>query len=937
MLKRAFYKFSNIREGEGTRALLMFGYAFLILLTINILKPIRNSLFLTHFGVSRLPYAYILVAISAAFFISVYTRISKSIHLNRLILASSLLSCLSILFFWLLLKRNVGSGWVLYIFYIWESLVAVLWVTQFWLLAGYVFNAREARRIFGFLGAGAIAGGITGGYLTSLTASIFGTKNLILIAVFPLFACLIILGFLWRTSARATFQEKFRQRKSGWTEAQESPFRLILQSRHLTYLACLIGVGVIVSNLVDYQYSALVLRQVKNREALTAFLGFWLSNLSVISLFIQVFLTSRILVNLGVGTSLYFLPVGVMTGTFGILFHPSLWTGIFTKVTEGSMKFSINRSALELLFVPIPPSIKNRAKPFIDVFVDSFSNGVSGVLLIIFSLGLGFAPERIGYLTIGLGIAWIVLIVGMKKEYLNSFRLALEKRSIDLEQQSVDLRDPAVLNSIISVLKGNNERQILYALRLVENSNSELLVPHLTRLLNHPSHEIETQVLSMIQNYPGLDFTSEASRLVENPDFEVRVAAIRYLCTKSADPLGTVNQFLKDKNYRIRCAALMYAADETNHNKDFKKRFHLKESLEQISTELDEQILDEREKESLKASLAGALGTSKDPSLYAHLLNFLEHGSPRLVEAAVLSAGNTRGQEFIPFLIDSLNNKALRKNSRRALAEYGEEIIDKLAEKLSDPDLRIRIPGVLALIPSQKSVDILQTKLEDKDLVFRVEVLKALNKLRVRSDNLKFNQALIDRKIIEEVTEYRKIQLLYQQMMSLLATKNEDASVQKAKHLLLRALKEKLLEITERIFRLLGLGYRPEDMFNAYRATISSKPELKANAVEFMDNVLSSNLKRYVLPILEAEPEDFIDSAPTDIPVADTSKIASTQESLHSILDSEDKWLVVCALYLIAESKNKDFAAHADKLRNNPDPTVRETVNYTMGKMQLAS
>jgi AAA family ATP:ADP antiporter len=934
MLRKGFYRLAGIREGEERRALLMFVYIFLLLLTINILKPIRNSLFLTKFGASHLPYAYILVAVSAALFISIYSRISKNARLNRLILASSFFSFFVMVLFWFLLKSNIESGRVIYLFYIWEAIVAVVWVTQFWLLAGYVFNAREARRVFGFLGAGAIAGSITGGYLTSYAAPILGTKDLILLSVLPLFGCLIILGIMWQISARASFQEKIRQRKPGWSERQESPLRLILRSRHLTYLACLIGVGVIVSNLVDYQYSALVTKQVKNQEALTSFLGFWLSNLSVISLLIQMFLTSRILLSLGVGTSLYLLPMGVLTGTFTILIHPALWSGVFTKVTEGAFKFSINRSGLELLFVPVPPAVKNQTKPFIDVFVDSFANGIGGLLLIVFSLGLGFAPEKIGYITTALVAAWIVLIARMKKEYLNSFRLALEKRSIDLEQQSVDLKDQAVLDSIISVLKGNNERQILYALRLIENSKSELLVPHLSRLLSHPSREIKAQVLGMILNYPGLDFTAEAHALAEDPDFEVQVGAIRYLANKSSDKLVSVNQFLDSKNYRARCAALMYAASEWNRDKDFKKRFNLKESLDTIGRELDQQNFSSDEKESLKVNLAEALGTANDPELHPYLTSLLDKGSPRLVEAAVQSAGKTRGKEFIPFLIKSLNEKTIRKNARKALAEYGEQIIDVLEAQLSNNNLRIRIPGVLALIPSQKSVDILQKNLEDKDQAFRNEVLKALNKLRASSTTLKFNQEYIEKKVIHEATEYYEVHSLYQRLKGLLSQKRGEPAVERAQQLLLKALQERLMQIMERIFRLLGLEYQPEDMFIAYRASVSSRKDLKANAVEFLDNVLNSNLKKYILPILEPAPAE---SLRFDGKKNVHDRIPSETESIHSILESDDKWLVVCALYLIAESKNRELASSAGKLLNNPDPTVRETVTYAMEKLQFPS
>ena len=934
MIKKWFYKLTNMREGEEGRALLMFAYIFLLLLTINILKPIRNSLFLTKFGVSQLPYAYILVAISAAFFISVYTKYSKSVRLTRLILVSSSISIFTTIAFWFMLRpgAKLSAGSIVYLFYIWEALVAVLWVSQFWLLAGYVFNAREARRLFGFLGAGAIAGSIAGGYLTSYTVSIFGTRNLILMCVFPLAICIGILATLRRSSARATYQELLRQRKTGWSGPQQNPLNLILQSRHLSYLAALIGIGVIVSNLVDYQYSALVIRQVKNQEALTAFLGFWLSNLSVISLLIQLFFTSRLLLALGVGSSLYFLPLGVLAGTFTILFRPTLWSGVFTKVTEGAFKFSINRSALELLFVPIPPTIKNQTKAFIDVFVDSFANGIGGLLLIVFSLGLGLAPDKIGFITIGMICIWGYIIIQMKREYLNSFRVALEKRSIDLEDQRVDLKDPAVLNSIISILKGNNERPILYALRLAEDSKSDLLVPHLSRLLSHPSPEIKTQVLGMILNYPGLDFAAEAQTLTEDPNFDVQVAAIRYLCSKSPDTLATVGELLKSKDYRLRCAVLMYAAKEGTHNKDFRKRFSLKESLDSLVRELDEKVIDEPQRESLKADLTAILGAANDPELYPHLQDLLTNGSPRIVEAAVQSAGKTKAKEFVPFLIQSLSQKNVRKHARNALAEYGEEIIDTLEKRLSDPDLRNRIPGVLGMIPDQKAVDLLQKHLEDKDPVYRGEVLKALNKLRTRNPNLKFNQDYIEKNIVQEAKEYRKIHSLYYRLRNILSQKKEEPTVRRAQHLLLKALQERLLEKMERIFRLLGLKYEPDDMFNAYRASTSSKLELQANAVEFMDNLLQPHLKKYILPILDASHEDF--SADQDDP---SRKSLSETESIHTILESDDKWLVICALYLMAESKNRELASYAGKFKDYPDPTVQETLTYAMDRLQSQS
>ena len=62
-------KIFGIYDGEGQKVALMFSYIFLIIASLLIVKPVRNSLFITHFGVSQLPYAFISVAIFAAIMI----------------------------------------------------------------------------------------------------------------------------------------------------------------------------------------------------------------------------------------------------------------------------------------------------------------------------------------------------------------------------------------------------------------------------------------------------------------------------------------------------------------------------------------------------------------------------------------------------------------------------------------------------------------------------------------------------------------------------------------------------------------------------------------------------------------------------------------------------------------------------------------------------
>jgi AAA family ATP:ADP antiporter len=191
----------------------------------------------------------------------------------------------------------------------------------------------------------------------------------------------------------------------------------------------------------------------------------------------------------------------------------------------------------------------------------------------------------------------------------------------------------------------------------------------------------------------------------------------------------------------------------------------------------------------------------------------------------------------------------------------------------------------------------------------------------------------VEENILQEAEEYKKIQSLYHRLYDLLCRKEEEPTVRRAQRLLLTALRERLLEKMERIFRLLGLEYGPDDMFNAYRASTSSKAELRANAIEFMDNVLQPHLKRNILPILDSGLEEL----PFTVPKEFSTSALSETESIHSIMESNDKWLVVCALYLMAESKNRELASYAEKFKDYPDPTVQETLSYALEKLQPIS
>lgn len=930
------HKLFDIREGEAPRALLMFGYVFLVICCLLMLKPVRNSLFLEKYSVKDIPYVYILVAVSAAAVTTFYARFARKARLDRLIKISLLFILSNLLIFWLLLRFDYKGGWFLFIFFVWVAIFGVIAVSQFWTLANFVFDAREAKRLFGFVGAGAISGGIVGGYAARV-ALVIGTENILLICIALLSLCLLIVPAAWKRRAREVQAEQIRPGRPGQLRLRGgNPFRMLRESPYLAILAGIVGVSVIVANLLDYQYIAIAKAEIPDKDELTAFFGFWLSTLSIISLLIQLLFTRRILGSLGVGPSLFFLPLGILLGALAIWLYPVLWAAILIKVSDGSFKQSINKAGIELLMLPIPSAIKPQAKAFIDVLVDSTATGVGGLLLILFTGVWGFSVGNISLVIIPLVFAWLYLALRVRKQYLEAFRTAIEKRTIDLEEQFTNLQDASLVETALKVLEGKNERQILYVLNLLESVRHERLLPCLQELLRHSSGEIRLQALKMLARYDSPDMSEEIYSLVGDEQPEVRAEAIAYLFQKSGGEKKArlLREFLNHPDYRVQAAALTCATRCSAEEEWIRTSFPLKDLVENTLLQAGQAEGNPTEKKFIKINLARALGTVKRPELYPFLHLLLKDADPEVVQNAALSAGKTREKAFAPALLALLERRETRKYARQALAEYGEDILEELIARLQESgdsqSLARELSRVLGRIGEQKTVDSLLAQLNHPHPRLRFQALKALNRLRNNFPMLKFNEKPLEQEILKEIRRYLDGAAILHSCKQVQG-QNGSPPEGAARLLLARALEEKLDDSLERIFRLLGLIYPPRDLYNAYLGIVSARQDARANALEFLDNLLAPRYKKDLIPIVEAHsPQNSPGSARNRLDL----HLLPEQECLHRLITGEVGWLKACAVYLAGTAKAGHLAAEILTLTSDREQAVREAAEYALRQLE---
>ena len=905
-LKRSLGGLWDVRRDELPR-LVPLGLAYgLVMASLYVLKPARNALFLSRVGIEQLPYALLLVALIGGLAATAFSRVAARLRLDRLILGTFLFLTACLGGFWLLLPHE--WTWSYYLFYVWVNLFSLMAPSLLWLLANAIFDAREARRLFGVVNTIGIVGVVLGSALAGAIVKSVGTVNLLLVCIALLVVCLGLLPRLGGGEARP------RRRR----ENPAGTLSLIAGSRLLRLLAGMAALAAAVAAVVDVQFNQIVDQSFPTSEEKTAFFGQFFASLNLLVFLFQLVVAPRILRSLGVTSALVFLPLSMAMGSLAVLLVPGLVAGILVKIGDGGFRHSIHKSAAEILFLPIPAEVKQRTKVLLDTTVDNLATGL-GAVLVLLLIGAGVAYHQLSLLSLGLIALWLGFMVRTRGAYVDAFRQALERREIDAGEFTVDITEAAVLNSLVDSLESDSERRVIYALDMLSEVRARRLVEPVHGLLSHASAEVRRRALCILRNQDGQVPREDVEEALGGADLSVRVEALFYLCSKGADDrLTCMRQALASPDRRTRTAAVgciaQYGTPEENELID-----------EAFIDDLVGSSGEEGKEERVLA--AGIVGTLSNPGLRPYLRELIrqlmEDPEPEVVRRTIASLGQLADLEYLPWLLEELGDRRHRLAAREALAAYGPAAFETLAQHLLDDrnDLVVRrnIPRVLSAVLHQGAVDLLTDAYERVDPRLQYPVIKALSKLRGQSSELRFGRAWTDGVLQEQMRSYYECIRASQALEPL----DRDA----CGRLLARALQEKQDQSVERIFRLLGLQYAPRDMYHAYLGFVSGQPATRASALEFLDNVLEREVKLALLPLLD--PSD-VHSALPDLERRFGPPIRGREQALRHLLDGRDAWLRACAVYSVRPTAAGAEIDLARLAQDDPHPLVRETADLVV-------
>lgn len=815
----------RVPSGEQLGVIAAFATLFGMTAAHTLLETARDSLFLATLPASQLPWAYLAIAAAAAA-ISRLPAPSRGSRPRRHALAMLLAGTAVVTAgFWIV--RAAANPWTLQALYVWTGVNATLTGLYFWYAVGDRWTVTDAKRIYKWIAIGGLLGGVAGGAFARELASAGDPESLVLASAVTQALTGLAPAVLLSGGAGPARQRPRLPVRSSAALLRGQPY-----VRGLAWIALLSTVALTAS---DFVFKSSVAREVPPSE-LGWFFGTFYAVLNVLALLTQLLATGWLLRVLGLPRAQHVLPFLLAFAFLGVAAGGGVLAALVLKLVDGSLR-ETHRTTSELLLVPVPDAVRSWSKPFLDIVVRRGGQALASVAI----LAVMPLPRAETWLAAGAAaacLAWITRALALRQPYLDLFRTALREHRLPHAADLPPL-DLASLEALFAALGSNDDGEVLAAMDVLAEQGRGRLIPSI--VLYHPSQQVVLRALAIFERSGRADFAPAAAHLLGHSEPAVRAAALQARTTLVPEDREPLRAATRDASPIVRSTALVGLV-----------------GLGELypAAGLLQDLLRRSDSES-RLALARAISRRPSPNLEDAISSLAASDDPPILVEVARAIGRLRAPRFLPVLLDLLRLHQVRPAAREAFVAFGDVGLAFLQEALADPvlrhEVRRHVPRTISRFPPERAARILLARLvEEQDGMVRFRILRGLGRIVVDHPSVSLDRNLL--RTATTRTLEAAFRLLHWRVVLELGAQAEPRRATAVHGLLAALLRDKERHAVERIFRLIALRLRGENLQDVHRGLRNADPRLRASSRELLEHLLRPPLRGPVLALVDEAP-----------------------------------------------------------------------------------
>ncbi|SFA96781.1 NTP/NDP exchange transporter [Azotobacter beijerinckii] len=410
-------RLTGVRPEEAPAVLWSMLYVIALFLAYYVLRPIRDELGVAG-GVQNLPWLFTGTLVAMLVVSPLFALAVRNLPRRQFIALAYRFFAVN-LFVFALLLQFAGPDWQVWVgraFFIWVSVFNLFVVSVFWSFIVDIFDSEQGKRLFGLLAAGATIGGILGSALTSGLVENIGRSWLIAISI-------VLLEMAVLASRRLSVMAKAFERPARNDDPSKplgggifAGFVHTIRSPYLAGLALFILLYSITSTFLYFQQANIAQAYFPDRAARTAFFANIDLLVNAITLFLQLFVTGRLIGSQGIVATLAILPLVSVAGFTALAASPGTAVLVVAQVARRAANFALARPAREILFTSSAREDRYKAKNFIDTVIyrggDQVASwGYAGLM------GLGLGLTQMAVIAVPVSVAWLALSIWLGRSH----------------------------------------------------------------------------------------------------------------------------------------------------------------------------------------------------------------------------------------------------------------------------------------------------------------------------------------------------------------------------------------------------------------------------------------------------------------------------------------------------------------------------------------